>query len=67
MRDNPIQSEALRILNELREFIDRPELTDAERVKFQSAGIIIRDGWLDIEDRFVRAPIGSTTFSVLGQ
>jgi hypothetical protein len=45
----------------------RPELTDAERAKFTAAAVVLRNVWLDIEERFRMAKPGTTMYSVLSQ
>lgn len=67
MSDRPIASEALNLLDAVREMAERPELTDSERAKFTAAAVVLSNVWLDIEGRFRMAPTGSTLFSVLAQ
>jgi hypothetical protein len=67
MSERPIASEALRLLDELRQMALRPELTEAERAKFTAAATVVSNVWLDIEERFRMARPGTTMFSVLAQ
>jgi hypothetical protein len=67
MSNRPIASEALNLLDAVREMAERPELTDSERAKYVAAATVLSNVWLDIEGRFRMAPPGSTTFSVLAQ
>jgi hypothetical protein len=65
--DRPIASQALNLMDAAHQMAMRPELTDAERAKFTAAAVVLRNVWLDIEERFRLAKPGTTTFSVLAQ